>query len=74
MGTFIEEVAAVDFRDPLTILMEREGDSADDVHSGWTSGRARTRISEFDAPIRFEAEPEYDRTVCSKTWNQRQSW
>ena len=67
MGTFIEEVA-VDFRDPQTILMEREGDSADDVHSGWTSGRARSRINEFDAPIRYEPEPLYDCSKTSKEW------
>jgi len=72
MGTYVEEVAT-DFRDPLTILIEREGDSADEVHSGWTSCRARTRISEFDSPIRYEAEPLYDRSKTQEEWERLNS-
>jgi hypothetical protein len=71
MGTFIEEVAA-DFRDPLTILMEREGYDADDVHSGWTSGRARTRIHEFEMYTRTENEPNVDKTATDEMWQERQ--
>lgn len=63
MGTAYEVIEAVDFNDPETILMAREGDVNDETHEQWFARMHVARVSERDRSDRVESEP-----VTHRVW------
>ena len=61
----------VDFNDPLTILLAREGDEADDVHEMWTAGTHRCATCERERDVYTELEPNIDKYTSDDTYARR---
>lgn len=63
MGTTYSVIEAVDFADPETILMAREGDANDETHEQWFARMHCARSFERDRGDRAESEP-----VTHRVW------